>query len=482
MRCSEISILLATRRDLSVTQEQAVRAHLDECGCCAALWSREERTSRVLRALPLPQVKQPPEWVEEEIQAMLRRTLSPRRRWRYGLVLGSAALGSLTIFLLLIILSNIAPRLSPLDGTYQPGPLGVFQAGPQLRPAPDPASPSYLYVINESIYGSSSDREKSATVFDPVSGKKLLVLDDVEDVLLAPDGSRLYATVPGFVLALDPQNHRTLWKVALDYDLYVYNGAPIPPPSRFATSPDGRLLYIFSGEDMSQGGYQIRVIDTQTAQLLPESIALPDASSGDECGNPHMLSPSVGDSIYLLCAENLYKANIADGLEKIEIPRYISIETPRQIADAMLSADSRKIYALTHNHDIYAIDPATQAIRQAMVLFPSDYRWRSPGRGRLVISGDGSWLGIGEGDRMLLVDLHTWQIARGVSLPSPLESYMTYMNTDGSRIYTVVRDPKARLVDDPHLNTIVEISTTNGKIMQTSWFRERQFWKLLKVP
>ncbi|MBV9787667.1 MAG: zf-HC2 domain-containing protein, partial [Chloroflexi bacterium] len=182
MRCSEISMLLATRRDLSAAEESVVRAHLDDCASCAAQWSREERTSRVLRALPLPPVKQPPEWVAEEIQAMLQRKLSPRRRWRYGLAVASVAgvaLIALVIFLLPTGAStSTAPRLSPLDGTYQPGSLGAPQDDPQITPTTDGQTPWNFYVFSKAYPKQIRTTEGAYTVFqdeytsilDPDSG------------------------------------------------------------------------------------------------------------------------------------------------------------------------------------------------------------------------------------------------------------------------------------------------------------------------
>jgi hypothetical protein len=150
MRCSEITILLATRRDLAAAQEHAVQAHLATCARCAAVWSREERTTRVLRSLPLPPVTQPPARVGAAVQGMLARKRPGPQRWRYGLALAGAALGILLLGMLFngprdpratqppaVVPSSVGVELSPTTD-MQPDMQPDTQPTPDVQPSPTP--------------------------------------------------------------------------------------------------------------------------------------------------------------------------------------------------------------------------------------------------------------------------------------------------------------------------------------------------------
>lgn len=92
MRCHEIEPLLATRRDLSVAQEQQIQSHVAGCGRCAALLRREERTDRVLRSLPSSNALPP-----ARVQAALQTTLGRRRSRFVPRPIVAAALAALLV-------------------------------------------------------------------------------------------------------------------------------------------------------------------------------------------------------------------------------------------------------------------------------------------------------------------------------------------------------------------------------------------------
>lgn len=498
MRCSEISILLATRRDLSVAQEQAVRAHLDDCGSCAAQWSREERTSRVLRALPLPPVEQPPVWVEEEIQTMLQRKLSPRRRWRYGLAVAGVALTALVLFLLLpgTASTSTAPRFSPLDGTYQPGSLSASQDDPQITPTTDGQTPWNFYIYSEEYIPSERyiqvvdpvdggirsypppDQDNYTAITDPDSGAELLLLEDVDDVLLSPDGTRLYATVPSYVLALDPQTKETLWRVELDHDNDIYGEAPFNGPSQLATSPDGRLLYVSIDSVTGRMNYTLRIIDTQTAQLLPQQIITPEKHVDGNCPIPEMLTPSVGESIYLVCSTGLYRASIASNrLEKITASDII--------IDAILSPDRRKLYVMNNSRNFYILDPATNTIERE-ITFNNHREMLALERGWLALSGDGSRLAIGNiiddnNSELIFLDTRTWQEVNRLHLNHYIPDYRLFLNMDGSRFYMPIHEPGSHPIFGL-FNTMVEFDSATGDMLNSYSIGKRNIKKIRRGP
>jgi ABC-type glycerol-3-phosphate transport system substrate-binding protein len=102
MECRDIRGLLATRRDLSLAQEQAVQAHLATCAACSRVWRQEEQAMRVLRAVPVPSAR-PPQRVAVTLQGKLGRPGRSRPLRLGGLV-------SVAVALSLILVTVLAPR------------------------------------------------------------------------------------------------------------------------------------------------------------------------------------------------------------------------------------------------------------------------------------------------------------------------------------------------------------------------------------
>jgi hypothetical protein len=471
MRCAEIEILLATRRDLSPAQERTVRAHLADCPACAADWRREERTTGVLYALPTFNAR-PPRRVALAIGQLAAGGGPPPRRLR--LAPAGAAL-ALLLAAMVIAFAVLRPEQPASSGyaaaTPAPatGDLGApaFEGAPASSNQPitstDDIDSPQLYIVNQHVPPADAitDTVRGAvTVLDyqPVLQTRYTLDTGTDiDLLLSPDRSRLYVIgvvqpAPGVymdeLLAVDNRTGRAIWREQVQFR---FKGPDNPPG--LAVSPDGRWLYIRSfrpgaTEDGPAGIYWFQIIDTATGKSAPETIPLPNLYA---CNQPRFLTPASEELFYVVCRNNEILL-VNTRTQQVEQRLPIAAEA------AVLSPDGQRMYAVSHTLRVRVVDLAQRAVVQEVDLNRSQQLFLV-NQLMVALSGDGTRMlagrrlqdssGTESATELWVFDTQTWEEVRHFRYERPIASLAH--GSDRNSFYAVISR---------------EMTTTGGRVVE----------------
>jgi hypothetical protein len=494
--CHEIEILLATRRDLSAAQEREVRAHLSRCATCAIAWRREERTTAALRVLPMSNGR-PPERVATAVHAILAGK-APRRRWQRAGVWhirhGVGVVFGVSISMLIIVSFAVlfgqsgsderinavlaAPTSIPptarsfvqviLPTPLPPNPtmsLPVVSPTPQTALATTPTAVQHgtLYVTSYLIGPNHDITGSRVTAVDLATQIERYAIDNADDAILSPDRTRLYYTSfekdQDYLFAAEAQTGRAIWRVAIKNRMGYKGGGP----SVLAVSPDGRWLYIHSYDAngnytnaQAEMLYWLQIIDTKTGTVLPATIPI---SKGTYCSGPTLITPPVGEELYLACSDVLVLNS-----QKQRITQKIPVTG----AGAVISPDGRWLYVVSSNLHIDVVDLQKHAVAQKLDQNSTNY-YANVFDGLVALSADGNTLVTGQileekpgtdtATTFRVFDTRTWQKIADFRFERPVVQYALTVSADGSTIYIV-----ARSRPDGPADTIVELDSLSGQV------------------
>lgn len=328
MRCEDARPLLAARRELSFAQERAVQEHLAQCASCRARTQREEETLATLRAITVPDVTLAPK-VRAELHARLAGRPTPHSLIRQvGRVVALA-------FAVLLVLGLASVLLAP--ALVQTGVVPAWVMGSGAAPGETLYIASYLVDAQGQPYAGTR-----VTALDPATGKERYRVEGADELVLSPDGARLYVagtlpddpSIPDAIRAVDARTGRELWR------LPIARRAGYPGQQNLLVSPDGRWLYVRSYDQRQGTGdaatipFWLQIVDTATGRLQEQRIDLPNI---DRCGAPRMASPPIGTVAYLAC----YWGNL---LAVNTVTQQIEPLLPPELAGAVLIPERERVW------------------------------------------------------------------------------------------------------------------------------------------
>ena len=275
-----------------------------------------------------------------------------------------------------------------------------------------------------------------------LSGGKRWSVGFVRDMLVAPDGKRLYVVqnVAGGeqIAAIDPQ-FGTVWSTPISQTVRYEQGNG---PSALVLAPDGSTLYVVSYNDAQRQWLQI--VDTATGALSTSTIPLPEV---ENCGGVRFFT-SENDRIFLHCTINTYGSifELYPSINKID---FIPLREPTK--SMVVGADGTKIYGILNGPQLVAFDLINYTYNANHNSFRRMYapdEWLLTVEPGLVQrSGDGKRLVIGTfidrpakpraATELRVYDTTTWQEITRISYPKPIRTNTLAINHDGTSIYAV---------------------------------------------
>ncbi|MBA3946140.1 MAG: hypothetical protein H0X37_16445 [Herpetosiphonaceae bacterium] len=461
MNCRNIVILLATRHDLSATQEREVQLHVNTCPACAAQWKRDIRTSTLLAQLPVP-----PDAAVLRVTSRTQLKLSTtpfraRRHWRRTIILSGAFTAILSVLLLQWRGSPYA--FSRLITGHLPVPPATVHALDERR----------LYIGSLVLGRGVGDITGArVTAIDVSSHQARFVIGTSYDAVLSANTTRLYVADGQHVTAYDAQLGNQDWQVTVqDSPGHMPGG-----PSTLVTSPDDRWLYIasFLQANGENGPGWLQIVDTTNGHLLAETVKLPG------CIAPQFMRPRTGNHVYMLCLGQLRILNT--GTQQIEYPQPLNMHIWES---SVVSADDHWLYLVTAAQKMIIFDTVKRVVSREIPLGQDGSVSPQP---IVALSSDGATLVVAQNIRVSgndsaslfrVIDTHTWQVHQ-FRYEEPIATCT--ISADGTTIYAAALMYTASTQGVLPADTIVAFNAADGQVQEQQLRPNEDIQRLLVDP
>ncbi len=489
MRCNDVQILLATRRDLSLSQRIAVDAHVRSCPACATALLAEERTTRLIQTLPMP-IAAPPERVAAAVQHGVTRQMRYQQWGRRVSLAGTMALLLVFGWLLTGVVTGGQPTTLALRLMGALGLVSFEQTS--IRPtAPSAYWPGQIYVLSRNtaqpqqalvtILDGATRREHRSFVVDVSSSRAGNdIAAPLSAMALAPDGTRLYLALhsglPGGdqVIALDSSSGDELWRTT------VNGGLRGESDSSIIVAQDGQHIYLRRNPDVPSGS----AINSGTTVFQAF-----DAVSGVATSNTITVTTGFEPSIIVAPNGQSIFVGISTGQVYIFVDRFVTppagadlsqrtislspdVVLNTAVAEAVRSPDGRWIYAVSADLSVTVIDVAQRVVVREIDLVPRGYFFFDSDL--IAFSADGTTLVVGRrqadpdgqvhATELRVFATATWRERGRFTIAERLEGLS--LSPDGTQIYAAIGMQSGnKQTTYPDSNGIlVAIDSTSGQV------------------
>ena len=384
----------------------------------------------------------------------------PHRRWRAGILPGSAVLCLLFVAAAPITTVVVAPA-TPSNGWSEP------QSG-------------WLYVLDPE----AEDGNSVVWLVDPAEGVEGgLQAGYAPFFALSPDGARLYIVSgqsgpPGSgvtsdeLWAIDTASGVLLRRVKLS-DRVTYT---LAAPGGLAVSSDGRYVHVAKSRTIRPGVHEqaIQTFDTTRGGFLPEEARLPG------CGFPEIIPVSATWQLVVMCGSrgarliNLAADGSAKQSQFVEVPISLSAVTTsrrvlkRPLAQISPSADARKLGLIMNNGEIYEAEIGNSPFRINPTLAPPlspSHRVLQVGGSRRSPNGAKVYVGCASKDlittSLTADEIHVFDTAnswiRKAIIRTPVPFSDLALSADGRTLYAI----------SPQTSTLLAIDPATGKVKKS---------------
>ena len=340
--------------------------------------------------------------------------------------------------------------------------------------------PGWLYVLDYSQdQKTASGADSEILLVDPQQGhvKGRIVAGDSPDILLSPDGTRLYIasileigdslsiidTTSGTVLQTVPLHNR--WRYTI-----------VSGNTTMGISQDGRWLYILKLYGIPIGDpnrrprqfidkYTVAAFDTTHGVFLPEEAPVPHCLFG------MMFSSPDDQQVQVLCSGSnavhflrLTPSGLAVIAPKLALPR--GADKQRPVVATGIRLRNGDLFAIMSDGRVMEIDSNLRKITRSLVKdwladrwVPQDQVFCSPDGTKLYVAvGRLVARSTGKVDEILVFETSGGQLLGTIKTSRPFWSLA--MSPDGQYLYGISRESRSLLVIDA--NTYQEMRTISG--------------------